>query len=98
MWYDYYKSIFNVVQDSSSGALHVDLCRDQYTFEGNMIVHPCEIDEIIKCLPGNKSPGLDGLTSEHMQYLAKCHGVVLEALKFRSHFVRNFAPKTTQFR
>ena len=58
MWYDYYTSIFNVVHDSSSSALHADLCMDHCTFEGNMLVHPYEIDEIIKGLPGNKSSGL----------------------------------------
>ena len=93
MWYDYYKSIFNVVQDSSSGALHVDLCRDQYTFEGNMIVHPCEIDEIIKCLPGNKSPGLDGLTSEHMQYASSQIAIYFSML-LTAMMIHGYVPKS----
>ena len=54
------------MQDRSSRALHVDRWMKLYiNFEG-MIVHPYEIDEIIKGLPSNKSPGLDGLTSEHI--------------------------------
>ena len=38
---------------------------------------PSEITEIINDLPCNKSPGLDGLTSEHLKYASRLLSVLL---------------------
>ena len=45
-----------------------------------MSVTPSEITEIINDLPCNKSPGLDGLTSEHLKYASRLLSVLLSIL------------------
>ena len=57
MWKEHY----------SSSELHAELCDAHYEFDRSMYVSPSEITEIINDLPCNKSPGLDGLTSEHLK-------------------------------
>ena len=42
---------------------------------------PGEITEIINDLPCNKSPGLDGHTSEHLKYASSQLSVLLSILK-----------------
>ena len=45
-----------------------------------MSVSPSEITEIINDLPCNKSPGSDGLTSEHLKYASSQLSVLLSAI------------------
>ena len=45
-----------------------------------MSVSHSEITEIINDLPCNKSPGLDGLTSEHLKYADSQMSVLLSVL------------------
>ena len=45
-----------------------------------MYVNPGEITEIINDLPCNKSPGLDGHTSEHLKYASSQLSVLLSIL------------------
>ena len=51
-----------------------------YKFDRSMSVSPSEITEIINALPCNKSPGLDGLTSEHLKYASSQPSVLLSIL------------------
>ena len=66
MWKEHYSSIFNAVNRSNCSELHAELCDAHYEFDRSMYVSPGEITEIINDLPCNKSPGLDGHTSEHL--------------------------------
>ena len=68
MWKEHYSSIFNAVSGSNSTELHKELCDAHYVIDRSMYVSPSEITEIINALPCNKSPGLDGLSSEHLKY------------------------------
>ena len=52
-----------------------------YLIEAYMYVSPSEITEIINALPCNKSPGLDGLTSEHYKYASSQLLVLLSILE-----------------
>ena len=48
--------------------LHADLCSNHSLFDKNMVVTSNEMEDIIKDLSYNKSPGLDGICSEHMKF------------------------------
>ena len=41
--------------------MYTELCNVQYEFDISMYANPNEIDEIIKEIPCNKSPGLGGI-------------------------------------
>ena len=56
-----------MVNGSNCKELHADLCRHHYILDPNMIVTSSEIEVIINDLSYNKSPGLDGINSEHMK-------------------------------
>ena len=57
-----------MVTGSNCTKLYTELCDVQYVTDKSMSVYPSEISEIIKDLPCNKSPGLDGLMGEHLKY------------------------------
>ena len=80
MWKEHYSSIFNAVSGSNCTELHKELCDAHYVFDRSMSVSPSEITEIINALPCNKSPGLDGLTSEHLKYASSPLSVLLSIL------------------
>ena len=80
MWKKHYSSIFNAVSGSNCTELHKELCDSYYVFDRSMSVSPSEITEIINALPCNKSPGLDGLTSEHLKYASSQLSVLLSIL------------------
>ena len=80
MWKEHYSSIFNAVSGSNCTELHKELCVAHYVFDRSMSVSPSEITEIINALPCNKSPGLDGLTSEHLKYASSQLSVLLSIL------------------
>ena len=67
MWKEHYSSIFDAVSGSNCTELHAEVCDAHYIFDRSMSVSPSEITEIINALPCNKSPGLDGLTSEPLK-------------------------------
>ena len=73
-------SIFNAVNRSNCSELDVELCDAHYEFDRSMYVSPGEITEIINDLPCNKSPGLDGHTSEHLKYASSQLSVLLSIL------------------
>ncbi len=68
MWQEHYIHIFNVVNESNCNDLHADMCSNHYLFDQNMVVTSNEMEDIIKYLSYNKSPGLDGICSEHMKF------------------------------
>ena len=80
MWKEHYSSICNAVNGSNCTELHAELCDVYYVFDRSMSVSHSEITEIINDLPCNKSPGLDGLTSEHLKYAGSQLSVLLSIL------------------
>ena len=53
------------LSESNCKSLHADLCKEDSLFDNDMIVTSNEIEDIIKDLAYNKSPRLDGISSEH---------------------------------
>ena len=47
---------------------YIDLCQDNIDFNTDMTINAGEMTSIINDLSCNKSPGLDGVTAEHMKY------------------------------
>ena len=80
MWKEHYSSIFNAINGSNCAELHAELCDAHHVFDRSMFVSPSQITEIINALPCNKSPGLDGLTSEHLKYSSSQLSVLLSIL------------------
>ena len=68
MWKYHNENIFNTVQVSRCNKAYIDLCQDNIDFNTGMTVDAGEITSIINDSSCNKSPGLDGLTAEHMNY------------------------------
>ena len=62
MWQEHYSHVFNMVSDSNCKSLHADLCKEDSLFDNGMIVTSNEIEDIVKDLAYNKSPGLDGIS------------------------------------
>lgn len=91
MWQEHYMTIFNSVNGSSCNELHADLCKEHYVFDNNMIVYPNEIEVIFNELSYNKSPGLDGITSEHLKFASERLPVLLSIL-FSAMLVHGFVP------
>ena len=71
---------FNAANGSNCSELHAELCDAHYEFDRSMYVSPSEITQIINDLPCNKSPGLDGLTSEHLKYASSQLSMLLSIL------------------
>ena len=68
IWQEHYSHIFNMVSESNCKSLHADLCKEDSLFDNDMIVTSNEIEEIIKDLACNKSPGLDDISSEQIKF------------------------------
>ena len=89
MWKEHYNEIFNMVTGSNCTELYTELCDVQYVTDKSMSVYPSEISEIIKDLPCNKSPGLDGLMGEHLKYangqLSVLLSILLSAILAHGH-------------
>ena len=80
MWQEHYSNIFNSVNESGCGDIHAAMCKEHIVFDRDMIVSSAEIEAIIADLACNKSPGLDGLTSEHMKFANSKLPVLLSIL------------------
>ena len=91
MWKHHYENIFNTVQDSGDKA-YIDLCQDDIDFNTDMTVDAGEMTIIINDLSCNESPGLDGLTAEHMKY-ADSQLLVLLSVLVSSILVHGYIPK-----
>ena len=81
MWQEHYSHIFNMVNESNCKDLHADLCSNHSLFDQNMVVTSNEMEDIIiKDLSYNKSPGLDRICSEHMEFAGQQLPVLLSIL------------------
>ena len=91
MWKDHYSRILSTVNESNCTALYADLCDEHYLFETGMCVTPNEIADIVAEMSCNKSPGLDGLTSEHLKK-ANCQLSVLLSILLSALLVHGRVP------
>ena len=81
---EHYAGIFNMANGSKCSDLYTELCNVQYEFDISMYVNPNEIDEIIKEIPCNKSPGLDGIKHATNQ-LSVLLAVLVSAILVHRH-------------
>ena len=82
------------MSESNCKSLHADLCKEDSLFDNDMIVTSNEIEDIIKDLDYNKSPGLNGISSDHM----KCAGQqlpVLLSILMSAIIVHVYVPKSS---
>ena len=68
MWKQHYATIFNSVENSSCDQAHSDFFNTNIAFDNGMTVDLFEMKAVIDDLACNKSPGLDGLSSEHFKF------------------------------
>jgi hypothetical protein len=88
MWRAHFQGLFNCV-DASRPSISDDFyCSDS---NEDVYVSPLEVERAVMDLPTRKSCGMDGLTSEHIQYSSK---LVLKLLCqcFTSLFIHGFLP------
>ena len=69
------------------------MCTEHIVFDGDMIVSPNEIEDIIVHISCNKSPGQDGLTSEHMTF-ANSKIPVLLSILMSAVLINGHAPRS----
>ena len=94
MWQEHYSHIFNnMVNESNCKDLHADLCSNHSLFDQNMVVTSNEMEDIIKDLSYNKSPGLDGICSEHMKFSGQQLPFLLSIL-MSAILVHGYVPKS----
>ena len=93
MWQEHYSHIFNMVSESNCKSLHADLCKEDSLFDNDMIVTSNEIEDIIEDLAYNKSPGLDGISSEHIKFAGQQLPVLLSIL-MSAILVHGYVPKS----
>ena len=93
MWQEHYSHIFNMVSDSNCKSLHADLCKEDSLFDNGMIVTSNEIEDIVKDLAYNKSPGLDGISSEHIKFAGQQLPVLLSILR-SAILIHGYVPKS----
>ena len=93
MWKHCENSV-NSVQDSRCYEAYIGLCQDHIDFNTDVTVDGGEMTSIINDLSYNNSPGLDGLTAEHihMKYADPQRLVLLSAL-VTSILVHGYIPK-----
>ena len=93
MWQEQYINIFNSVKGSSCEDIHAAMCMEHIVFDRDMIVSSSEIEDIIADMSCNKSPGLDGLTSEHMKFanskLPVLLSILMSAVLIHGHVPRS---------
>ena len=93
MWQEHYSNIFNSVKGSSCEDIHAAMCMEHIVFDRDMIVSSSEIEDIIADMSCNKSPGLDGLTSEHMKFanskLPVLLSILMSAVLIHGHVPRS---------
>ena len=93
MWQEHYSHIFNMVHESNCKDLHSDLCSNHSLFDQDMVVTSNEMEDIIKDLSYDKSPGLDGISSEHMKFAGQQLPVLLSKL-MSAILVHGYVPKS----
>ena len=93
MWQEHYSNIFNSVKGSSCEDIHAAMCMELIVFDRDMIVSSSEIEDIIADMSCNKSPGLDGLTSEHMKF-ANSKLPVLLSIRMSAVLIHGHVPRS----
>ena len=92
IWQEHNSHMFNMVSESNCKSLHADLCEEDSLFDNDMIVTCNEIEDIIKDLTNNKSPGQDGINSEHIKFTGQQLPVLLSLL-MSAILVHVYVPK-----
>lgn len=85
MWKDHYCKMFNLFGDRNVKTYDC-------AYSNDIIITEHEIRDCIKALPSNKSPGPDGLVSEHFKYASPKLHAILAAL-LTSMLSHGFMPK-----
>ena len=81
MWKDHYSQIFNVVNNSDSSEMYRGMCKDRGSSNDRIPLVNCgEVLVAINGLSANKSPGLDGLSSEHLKFADRQLSIILSVL------------------
>ena len=80
--------MFNSVKDSGSNNIHFDCI----TYNTGMTIDAGELMNIINELSCNKSPGLDGLTAEHIKF-SDSQLVILLSILVSSILLHGYIPK-----
>ena len=68
MWNHHYSTIFNSVPHSCCAKAHDDICNTNIVFDNESNVNVDEMKTIVNDLACNKSPGLDGVSAEHVEF------------------------------
>ena len=69
MWKHHYSTIFNSVPNSCCAKAHDDIFNNtNIVFDNEINVNVEEMKTIVNGLACNKSPGLDGVSPEHMKF------------------------------
>ena len=91
MWHDHYKQLFNSVNDTDDKPYVLSHIRNTFDTT-NAVVTVYNTICAIKELPNNKSPGYDGLMSEHFKH-ASHRLYVLVAIVLQSMMKHGFLPQ-----
>ena len=79
MWHDHYKSLLNSVQDVNDKPGVLSYIQNNMNHE-NFNVKVSDISDAISEFPNDKSPGIDGLMSEHLKNASYRLNVVLSVV------------------
>ena len=82
-----------MVSESNCKSLRADLCKEDSLLDNDMIVTSNEIEEIIKDLACNKSPGLDGISRERIKFAGQQLPVLLSTF-MSAVLVHGYVPKS----
>ena len=91
MWHDHYQSLFNSVQDVNDKPGVLSYIQNNMNHE-NFNVKVSDISDAISELPNDKSPGIDGLMSEHFKNASYRLNVVLSVV-LQAMLKHGFFPK-----
>ena len=91
MWHDHYQSLFNSVQDVNDKPSVLSYIQNHMNHE-NFNVKVSDISDAISELPNDKSPGIDGLMSEHFKNASYRLNVVLSVV-LQAMLKHGFFPK-----
>ena len=81
MWKDHCSQIFNVANNSDSSEMYRGMRKDRGSSNDRIPLVNC--DEVLVAINGlyaNKSPGLDGLSSEHLKFADRQLSIILSVL------------------
>ena len=94
MWKHHYSTIFNSVPNSCCAKAHDDIFNNtNIVFDNEINVNVEEMKTIVNGLACNKSPGLDGVSAEHMKF-AGPKLCVLMSMVISSIFTHGFIPRS----